>query len=148
MAIGEIANNALARYAIFSLNTLLPIKNKNESFETSMLNEFYENVTNYMEIEKPYIDNELRLVNLADQVGFSTHLLSKIINKKYGKNFNNFVNDYRLKEAEELLLLDDSYNVKNIYFDVGFNNKTTFYKAFKSKNNCTPLEFITKNTYS
>jgi len=125
-------------------NLFLPIKNKNESFESSMLNEFYENVTKYMESKKPYIDNELRLVNLADQIGFSTHLLSKIINKKSGKNFNNFVNEYRLKEAEELLLSNDDHNIKTIYFDVGFNNKTSFYKAFKNKFNCTPSEYISR----
>ncbi len=131
----------------FFSNLFLPVKNKDETFETSMLNEFYDNVTSYMEHQKPYIDNELRLVNLADQVGFSTHLLSKIINKKSGKNFNNFVNEYRLKEAKELLLSKDYYNIKSIYFDVGFNNKTTFYKAFKRKFNCTPLEFKEEKKY-
>ncbi len=122
-------------------NLFLPIKNKSESFEVSMLNEFYENLTKHMDLQKPYIDNELRLVNLADQLGFSTHLLSKIINKKYGRNFNSFVNDYRLKEAEILLLKEDSIIIKHIYFDVGFNNKNSFYKAFKQKNNCTPSQF-------
>jgi len=122
-------------------NLFLPIKNKNETFETSMLNEFYENLTNYMEQKKPYTNNELRLVNLADQVGFSTHLLSKIINKKSKKNFNSFVNEYRLKEAERLLISDTSNHIKSIYFDVGFNNKSTFYKAFRDKNKCTPQEY-------
>ena len=125
-------------------NLFLPIKNKNETFEASMLNEFFENITNYMESKKPYRDNELRLVNLADQLGFSTHLLSKIINKKSGKNFNHFINDYRLREAEALISENSSTRIKSIYFDVGFNNKATFYKAFKSKHNCTPLEY--KNT--
>lgn len=126
-------------------NLFLPIKNKKESFETSMLNEFYENLTKHMDLKKPYIDNELRLVHLADQLGFSTHLLSKIINKKYGNNFNNFVNDYRLKEAEILLQQEEEIIIKNIYFDVGFNNKNSFYKAFKQKNNCTPSQF--RNNY-
>ncbi len=111
----------------------LPIKNKKETFEISMLNEFYEHLTKYMEAKKPFTDNELRLVNLADQLGFSTHLLSKII--------NNFVNDYRLIEAEFLLKSSKDIIIKHIYFDVGFNNKNSFYKAFKLKNNCTPTQF-------
>jgi len=125
-------------------NLFLPIKNKSESFENSLLNELYENLTNYMKDKKPYIDNELRLVNLADQLGFSTHLLSKVINKKYGKNFNSFVNEYRLIEAEELLKNSEDLIIKQIYFDVGFNNKNSFYKAFKLKNHCTPLQFRSK----
>lgn len=125
-------------------NIFLPILNKEERFEVSLINEFYENLTHYMIHQKPYIDNELRLVNLADQVGFSTHLLSKIINKKAGKNFNNFINEYRLKEAEEILLSNSEQYIKNIYYDVGFNNKATFYKAFKVKFNCTPSEYKSK----
>ena len=126
----------------FYSNLFLPIKNKNETLETSLLNEFYEYLTNYMTNEKPYIDNELRLVNLADQVGFSTHLLSKIINEKSGVNFNTFVNDYRLVEAEKLLISEENPNIKSIFYQVGFNNKVTFYKAFKNKHHCTPTEFI------
>lgn len=125
----------------FLTELFLPIENKDASFEESLLNEFYHKLTKHMDIEKPYIDNELRLVNLADQLGFSTHLLSKVINKKSGKNFNQFVNDYRLKEAKRLLLENPEYSVKTIYFDVGFNNKATFYNAFKKEFHCTPLQF-------
>lgn len=130
----------------FYSKLFLPIKNKSETFEVSMLNEFYEHLTNYMSKEKPFVDNELRLVNLADKVGFSTHLLSKIINEKSGKNFNSFINEYRLQEAEKLLISDEDFHIKNIYFNVGFNNKVTFYNAFKNKYHCTPSEFKRKNS--
>jgi len=122
-------------------NLFLPIQNKKESFEDTLLNELYKNLTNYMEQEKPYIDNELRLVHLADQLGFSTHLLSKVINKKSGKNFNKFVNEYRLVEAERLLTETRQYSIKSVYFDVGFNSKAAFYNAFKRKHECTPSEY-------
>jgi AraC-like DNA-binding protein len=121
----------------------LPSANKNESLEDALLNELYKNVTKYMEQQKPYIDNELRLVHLADQLGFSTHLLSKVINKKSRKNFNKFVNDYRLVEAERLLAETDTPSIKSVYFDVGFNSKAAFYNAFKKKHNCTPSQYRT-----
>ena len=122
-------------------NLFLPIQNKKESFEDTILNELYQNLTNYMEQEKPYIDNELRLVHLADQLNFSTHLLSKVINKKSGKNFNKFVNEYRLIEAERLLTETNATSIKSVYFDVGFNSKAAFYNAFKKKHDCTPSEY-------
>jgi len=109
--------------------------------ESTMIDELYSKLTHYMKTEKPFIDNELRLVNLADALGFSTHLLSKVINKKSGKNFNQFVNDYRLNEAKRLLIDNPDYSIKSIYFDVGFNNKATFYNAFKKEFRCTPSEF-------
>ncbi|MDC8003228.1 helix-turn-helix domain-containing protein [Aureisphaera galaxeae] len=124
----------------------LPIKNKNESFEASLMSELFEKLTQHMEQEKPFIDNELRLVHLADQLGFSTHLLSKVINKKAGKNFNQFVNEYRLLEAQRLLSEGDASSIKSIYFDVGFNNKATFYNAFKKKFNCTPTQYRNAQT--
>ena len=130
--------------ALFAELFLL-IRNKDESFENSLLNEFFDHLTAYMKREKPYLDNELRLVHLADQVGFSTHLLSKVINKKAGKSFNHFVNEYRLEEAERLLQKDSNQYVKSIYFDVGFNNKATFYKAFKKKHQCTPSQYKDQN---
>lgn len=128
----------------FYAQLFLPIANKKESFENSMINEFYDYLTIYMTKEKPYTDNELRLVNLADKVGFSTHLLSKIVNEKSGKNFNSYINDYRLIEAESMLTSGENYNIKSIYFDVGFNNKVTFYTAFKNKHHCTPSEYKMK----
>lgn len=119
----------------------LPVKNKDASVESALTAEFYEYLTGYMAKEKPYLDNELRLVHLADKVGFSTHLLSRIINEESGKNFNQFINDYRLEEAEKLMFEDPLASIKTIYFDVGFNNKATFYKAFRNRYGCTPSEF-------
>ncbi|WP_299521595.1 helix-turn-helix domain-containing protein [Winogradskyella sp.] len=126
----------------FFTKLFLPTENKDDNFEDDLINEFYNNLVNFIETEKPFKDNELRLAHLADKVGYSTHLLSKIINNKSGKNFNNFINEYRLLEAEKLLISDNNdHSVKTIYFDVGFNNKVTFYKVFKKKHNCTPTEF-------
>ncbi|MEZ4794691.1 MAG: helix-turn-helix domain-containing protein [Flavobacteriaceae bacterium] len=125
----------------FFTELFLPDENQDLPFETSLMNELFQKLTHHMETQKPFIDNELRLVHLADQLGFSTHLLSKVINKKSGKNFNQFVNDYRLQEAKRLLLENPDFNIKTIYFDVGFNNKATFYNAFKKEFHCTPSQF-------
>ncbi|GAA4270758.1 helix-turn-helix domain-containing protein [Aquimarina gracilis] len=107
--------------------------------------EFYNSLLSYINENKPYLDNNLRLVHLADKLGFSTHILSKLINEKAHKNFNQFINEYRLEEARKLLIEDDSISIKTVYFDVGFNNKTTFNNAFKSKYNCTPSEYKKKH---
>lgn len=114
---------------------------QSQSFSEETTEEFYSILLNYIETKKPYLDNNLRLVQLADEVGFSSHTLSKIINDKAEKNFNQFINDFRLREAERLIINHESLSIKTIYYEVGFNNKVTFYKAFKNKHNCTPLEF-------
>ena len=114
------------------------------SFSEETTTEFYTTLLEYIKEKKPYLDNNLRLVQLADDVGYSSHTLSKIINEKAEKNFNQFINDFRLREAERLIVNKESMPIKSIYYEVGFNNKATFYKAFKSKHNCTPLEFKEK----
>ncbi|MCK8522204.1 helix-turn-helix domain-containing protein [Aquimarina sp. D1M17] len=122
------------------------IKSSNQSeFTESTKEEFYSRLLICIENEKPYLDNNLRLVQLADKVGFSSHILSKLINEKAKKNFNQFINDYRLEEAKKLLIEDTTTSIKTIYFDVGFNNKATFNAAFKNKFKCTPSEYKRKH---
>lgn len=131
----EVFNGAF--YASF----FLPKTNKDATLEDQLLSELFKKITSHMETTHPYTNNELRLSNLADQLGFSTHLLSKVINSKYGNNFNTFVNGYRLKAAEALLKAENETSVKTVYFDVGFNSKAAFYNAFKKKHNCTPIQY-------
>ncbi|MBX2828322.1 MAG: helix-turn-helix domain-containing protein [Flavobacteriaceae bacterium] len=107
----------------------------------STKNEFYEIILNTISTEKLYRINTLRLVDLADKTGLPMHILSRIINEKSQKNFNQFINEFRIQEAEILLTQESSASVKSIYYDVGFNNKDTFYKAFRKKHNCTPLDY-------
>ena len=125
----------------FYAKVFLPKASKKDTLENQMLDELYKKITTHLVSKKPYLDNELRLANLADQLGFSTHLLSKVINQKSAGNFNNFVNRYRLEAAEILLKEDQEASVKTIYFEVGFNSKAAFYAAFKEKHNCTPVQY-------
>tara|TARA_R100000935_G_scaffold44696_2_gene67617 strand:- start:40918 stop:42009 length:1092 start_codon:yes stop_codon:yes gene_type:complete len=125
----------------FYAEIFLPNVSKAESLEDQLLDELYKKITTYMVQKKPYMHNELRLANLADQLDFSTHVLSKVINQRSGGNFNNFVNKYRLEAAESLLKEDPAASIKTIYFEVGFNSKAAFYTAFKEKHHCTPLQY-------
>lgn len=106
--------------------------------------EFYTQLISYIETHKPYRNNDLRLVDLADEFGFSSHLLSQIINEKAQTNFNRFINDFRLRDAETHLANNPSESIKVIYFDAGFNSKATFYSAFRKKHGCTPSEYANR----
>ncbi|MBR9919976.1 MAG: AraC family transcriptional regulator [Bacteroidetes bacterium] len=102
--------------------------------------ELFEKLRTHMEGEKPYLNSEIRLVHLADQLGFSSHLLSHIINDRTNRNFNQFINEYRLEEASRLLI-QSQLPIKEICYGVGFNNKTTFYTAFKNQFGTTPVGY-------
>ncbi len=127
------------------LSNLFLRKEKSTTLTDTTKNEFYDQLLSYIQNQKPYLNNDLRLVELADGTGFSTHTLSKLINEKAKKNFNQFINEYRLEEARKLLLQNSNASIKTIYFDVGFNNKATFNSAFKNKYKCTPSEYKRKH---
>lgn len=104
-------------------------------------------IIDFVEQEKPYLDNELRLSTLAEQLDISSHHLSQVINEQMDTSFSDFINKYRIEEAKQMLCdpkFDDQYII-NIAYSAGFNNKTSFNKAFKNHTGISPSVF--RQTY-
>jgi AraC-like DNA-binding protein len=97
-----------------------------------------------MTIDKLYLDDSLSLPRLASHLDISVHKLSRLLNEGIGQNFFQFVNSYRVEEAKNLLLNDDSkqLNMLGIAFEAGFNSKSTFNLAFKKTLGISPSEFL------
>jgi AraC-like DNA-binding protein len=96
-----------------------------------------------MKTERPYIDGDLTLQKLADRLSIPVNHLSQIINERLGQNFFDFINSYRVKEAQELLVdaAKKHYTVIAIAEEVGFSSKSAFNAVFKKHVNMTPSEF-------
>lgn len=99
-----------------------------------------------MESETPYLNSELKLSDLAEQLALPAYQLSQIINQELKVNFFDFVNKYRVNAVKERLLnpLYKNYKFLAIAYDVGFNNKGTFNRVFKKHTGMTPSEFMLK----
>ncbi|HWD88477.1 MAG TPA: ABC transporter permease [Mucilaginibacter sp.] len=96
-----------------------------------------------MKVNKFYLDAELSLNSLAKELGISIHELSKIINTGLRKNFNDFVNEFRI-QAVAKKMKDPAYDritLVGIAYDCGFNSKTTFNRAFKQILGQSPAEY-------
>lgn len=97
----------------------------------------------YMSTEKPYLNHDLKLHELAEKLGVPPHHLSQLLNEYYGKNFFDFVNTYRAVEAQNML--SDPGNqgdsILSIAFNSGFNSKATFNSFFKKHTGQTPRQF-------
>ncbi len=93
----------------------------------------------YFEKHKPYLNGEYRLKDLANDLAVKPYQLSEIINLKY-QGFNQLLNDRRVKEAISLLNTTDA-KIIDVAFMSGFNNKVSFYKAFKRATGKTPVEW-------
>jgi|GEM_PF-1518787 len=97
-----------------------------------------------MEQNKPYLKSDLTLQALAGEVRVKPHHLSQIINQYHQKNFSDFVNDYRVKEAQRMIVENSHFKLEAIGYESGFNTKATFNTAFKKVTGGTPSEFRKK----
>ena len=99
-----------------------------------------------MEKEKCYLNSKFSIEDLAKKLDTNRQYISQLINETFHKNFNHFVNEYRIKEAR-LLLVDSNnnkYSIEGISATVGFNNRTSFITSFKKYTGVTP-SFFKKN---
>ena len=107
-------------------------------------------IESVMDEEKPYLEPRLTLADLSGRTGINKHILSKVINEYYRKNFFDFINTYRIKEFEEIAANKNTGNLTllGLAHECGFNSKTTFNTAFKKLTKKTPGEYfklVTKN---
>jgi len=107
------------------------------------IDEFSDKLQSLMKEEKPYLEPKLTLNDLAEKAGITSHLLSRVINEKFEKNFFEFVNNYRVEEFKSISTKDNSQNktLLALAYESGFNSKTTFNTVFKKITHQTPREF-------
>lgn len=87
-----------------------------------------------MEQTTEYCQTDFSLDKLAKLVGSNSKYVSQVINDSFKKNFNAFVNTYRIQTARERLIDVDHYGnltIKGIAESVGFKSPTTFINVFK-----------------
>ena len=94
--------------------------------------------------ERPYLEPTITLNDLTRSVGVNSTVLSYAINKGFDKNFNDFINEYRINEVKSKLRETDDETLLGIAYDSGFNSKATFNRAFKKFTGVTPKEYQEK----
>lgn len=96
-----------------------------------------------MQTRHAYLWPELTLPKLAKAVDCSVNHLSQVINSGFGMSFFDYLNQFRIEHAKELMTgLDGQSNaILNIAFTVGFNSNSAFYAAFKKCVGQTPAQY-------
>lgn len=93
-----------------------------------------------MSSDKIFLDPNLSLARLSEQLGISPNYVSQTLNETLGLNFFDYVNRWRIESAKEHLK-NGSKTILEITNEVGFNARSSFYKAFKLHAGVTPSEF-------
>lgn len=110
--------------------------------------QWLEKILHLVEVEKVYKDPDISLNSLAKKLGTSPRNLSQIINEQLGKNFYELINQYRIAEAQKMLVSPRSakMSILEIGYEVGFNSKSAFNRAFRHFTHLTPTQFKNKNS--
>lgn len=98
-------------------------------------------IKSLLEEKKIFQNPDLNRDLLASELQISPQQLSKEINQRFKMNLSELINKYRIEEAKKLLKTG-SFNIKEVYYDVGFNSRSAFNTAFKKWVKSTPSEFL------
>ena len=88
-------------------------------------------------------DPELRLNEVAHQLGTNRTYVSKLINTRRNMSFCDYVNDYRVRYSETILTSSEflTHSIEELSLNSGFSNTSSFYRAFVKKNGIPPGKY-------
>jgi AraC-like DNA-binding protein len=100
-----------------------------------------------VQTEKLYLNPELTLSDLSAKLNSNNSWVSYVINTGFQKNFNDFVNAYRVVDFQEKVKDPklSHYTLLALAYECGFNSKSTFNRAVKKATGALPSAFVTKH---
>ncbi|NMA72960.1 MAG: helix-turn-helix domain-containing protein [Bacteroidales bacterium] len=101
-------------------------------------------ITNFMEKEKPYLNPNFKLEDIASAINYPKTKISQVLNIHLNTNFSNFVSTYRIEafkeKAKEGML--EQYTLSALARECGFSSRSSFFHTMKKITGKTPSEFL------
>ena len=118
-------------------------KYQKSSLTQDLAETYLEQLTVYIEEEKPFLESRLTLPQLASQLEMNPNYLSQVINDKLNQNFYDFINGHRVNEFKERVQADTNnrYTLLAHAHESGFSSKSSFNEVFKKLEGMTPSEY-------
>lgn len=93
---------------------------------------------------KSYLKQGFSLKDLSKETGINLPTLSALINKEYGMNFNDYINQQRVEYFKYLLSLPKfmQWTLEATAMKAGFSSRTTFIRAFTKFAECSPSDYL------
>lgn len=113
-----------------------------ENASDDVLYEIYERVRNVMEKDKPYLDLNFTLTELAVMVYSNRSQLSAAINRHYGTNFPTMVSEYRVNYFIDMVGNKQNPKVDELWPKAGFTSRSSFYRQFLMITKLTPSQYF------
>jgi len=122
-------------YLIDGFNKLCLLFSESKKSHNIKLNEQIINIIN-----SSYMQSNLSLAAVADQINLSETYLSQFFKEQNGENFINYLERVRIRHACELLSKTD-LSINDIASCVGYNSDHVFRRAFKRVTGIAPSEY-------
>ena len=120
-------------------NTTEPKDNPNKD------NTLYGQICRLMESERPYLNPNFKLSDLAALLHTNSKYVSECIRRNESISFSQFVNNYRILYAKECLRKHPDAKISSLYAEAGFASEATFFRTFKLFTGYTPKEWAERN---
>ena len=119
-------------------------RKKKELMEPEAVTSYSNRLKHFMQENQPWLNPELSLRSLAKQISIHPNQLSWLLNENIGKNFNEYINHYRVNTFKQLSSdpKNKEFTVIGLAYDSGFNSKTVFNTYFKKETGLTPKEYL------
>ncbi len=125
---------------------------KSQKYQTSSLTgkgaaRLWDRLQEAMVETRPFLENGLKISDLAALLDVSVHHLSETINSHAKVSFYEFINDFRVEEGSRMLVDPDlvHLSVTDIVYLAGFNSNSTFFDHFKKRKKQTPNQYRKSN---
>ena len=118
-------------------------KYKKSLLATEELKKYKTQLNLLMADERPFLNPDLTLRDLADMLQIPPNYLSQLLNEGFDQNFSEFVNSYRI-ETFKKIVSDTSHRhltILALAYESGFNSKTVFNTYFKKTMGITPRTY-------
>ncbi len=146
LALNLIADPRYAKFhpQIYPVIPTLEMPKKQDLLDAVTAEDFTQKLLKYVREEMPFLNPELSLRTLAGFIEIHPNQLSWLLNTQLQKNFNEFINQYRVNHF--MTLAKDPANrhisLMGLAFESGFNSKTVFNTFFKKETGMTPSAYL------
>lgn len=120
------------------------IKYQNIRIDDQEVEELKKSILNFYETEKPYLNPNLLLDEVANKINQPKVKISQILNQYLETNFADFTNTYRINTFKEKAVagLVEQETILVVALECGFSSRSSFFRSFKKVTGQTPLEYL------
>jgi len=138
--------NLFNYHGISQFTTENNLKYATVKFKEDKAEQVLSQIIELINTKKPYLRIDYTLTEMAKDLNILPTTLSMIINSKLNCSFPDYINSFRVKKSVELLNneINRNFTIEAIAYESGFNNRTSFYKAFKKQTGKLPSEYLKK----